>query len=111
LKDHRKYYVSSPKFSTFSCTITISFKFQYSQTSLKPEIMQNTGYSSASSVIDMDPGEGILIQDIDAETDQTDTEDVEINDKVFVSTSTSDDQKQLLRDKLRSLTQRTVQPG
>lgn len=73
--------------------------------------MQNTDYSSASSVIDMDPGEGILIQDIDAEADQTDTEDVEINDKVFVSTSTSDDQKQLLRDQLRSLSQRTVQPG
>ena len=70
--------------------------------------MQNTGYSSASSVIDMDPGEGILIQDIDAEGDQTDTEDV---DKVFVSTSTSDGQKQLLRDQLRSLSQRTVQPG
>lgn len=71
--------------------------------------MQNTDYSAASSVIDMDPGEGILIQDIDTET--TDTEDVEINDKVSVSTSTSDDQKQLLRDQLRSLSQRTVQPG
>lgn len=70
--------------------------------------MQNTDYSSASSVIDMDPGEGILIQDIDAEVDQ---EDVEIINKVFVSTSTSDDQKQLLRDQLRSLSQRTVQPG
>ena len=73
--------------------------------------MQNTGYSSASSVIDMDPGEGILIQDIDAESNQTDTEDVGIIDKVFVSTSTSDDQKQHLRDQLRSLSNRTVQPG
>lgn len=73
--------------------------------------MQNTDYSAASSVFDMDPGEGILIQDIDAGADQTDTEDVEINDKVFVSTSTSDEQKQLLRDQLRSLSQRTVQPG
>lgn len=74
--------------------------------------MKNTDYSAASSVIDMDPGEGILIQDIDAEADQTDTEDVESNDKVFVSTSTtSDDQKQRLRDQLRSLSQRTVQPG
>lgn len=73
--------------------------------------MRNTDYSAASSVIDMDPGEGILIQDIDAETDQTDTEDVETTDKVFVSTSTSDDQKQLLRNQLRSLSQRTVQPG
>ena len=72
--------------------------------------MRNADYSSASSVIDMDPGEGILIQDIDAETDQTDTEDVEIVDKVFVS-STSDSQKQLLRDQLRSLSHRTVQPG
>ena len=69
--------------------------------------MQNAGSSSASSVIDMDPGEGILIQDIDAEVDQTDLEDV---DKAFVSTS-SDDQKQLLRDQLRSLGHRTVQPG
>ena len=69
--------------------------------------MQNAGSSSASSVIDMDPGEGILIQDIDAEVDQTDSEDV---DKAFVSTS-SDDQKQLLRDQLRSLGHRTVQPG
>ena len=73
--------------------------------------MQNTDYSAASSVFDMDPGEGILIQEIDAGADQTDTEDVEINDKVFVSTSTSDEQKQLLRDQLRSLSQRTVQPG
>ena len=73
--------------------------------------MRNTDYSAASSVIDMDPGEGIMIQDIDAETDQTDTEDVETTDKVFVSTSTSDDQKQLLRNQLRSLSQRTVQPG
>ena len=73
--------------------------------------MQNTDYSAASSVFDMDPGEGILIQDIDAGADQTDTEDVEINDKVFVSTSTSDEQKQLLRDQLSSLSQRTVQPG
>ena len=73
--------------------------------------MQNTGYSSASSVIDMDTGEGILIQDIDAEVDQTDSEEVEIIDKVFVSTSTSDSQKQLLRDQLRSLSHRTVQPG
>ena len=73
--------------------------------------MRNTDYSAASSVFDMDPGEGILIQDIDAGADQTDTEDVEINDKVFVSTSTSDEQKQLLRDQLRSLSQRTVQPG
>jgi hypothetical protein len=68
--------------------------------------MQNTGYSSASSMIDMDPGEGILIQDIDTEVDQTDTED-----KVSVSYSTSDDQKQLLRDQLRNLSHRTVQPG
>ena len=73
--------------------------------------MQNTDYSAASSLIDMDPGEGILIQDIDTEADQTDTEDVEINDKGSVSTSTSDDQKQLLRDQLRSLSQRTVQSG
>ena len=73
--------------------------------------MQNTGNSSASSVIDMDPGEGILIQDIDAESNQTDTEDVGTIDNVFVSTSTSDDQKQLLRDQLRSLSNRTVQPG
>jgi hypothetical protein len=59
----------------------------------------------------MDPGEGILIQDIDAEVDQTDSEDVEIIDKAFVSTPTSDGQKQLLRDQLRSLSHRTVQPG
>jgi hypothetical protein len=78
--------------------------------SLQPEAMQNTGYSCASSVIDMDPGEGILIQDIDAEVDQTDSE-VEIIDKVSVSTSTSDGQKQVLRDQLRSLSHRTVQPG
>ena len=73
--------------------------------------MQNTDYSSASSVIDMDPGEGILIQDIDAEADQTDTEDVETNANAYVSTSTSDDQKQLLRDQLRNMSQRIVQPG
>jgi hypothetical protein len=73
--------------------------------------MQNIDHSSASSVIDMDPEEGILVQDIDAEADQTDTEDVEINANAFVSTSTSDDQKQHLRDQLRSLSQRTVQPG
>lgn len=63
--------------------------------------------SSASSVIEMDPGEGILIHDIDAEVDQTDAENVE----VFVSTST-DEQKQLLRDQLRrSLSHRAVRSG
>ena len=75
--------------------------------------MQSADYlldSSASSVIDMDPGEGILIQDIDAEVDQTDGEDTETIDKAFVSTS-SDGQKQLLRDQLRSLSHRVVQSG
>ena len=72
--------------------------------------MQSTDYvldSSASSVIDMDPGEGILIQDIDA---QTDAEDVEAIDKAFISTP-SNGQKQLLRDQLRSLSHRAVQSG
>lgn len=76
--------------------------------------MQSADYlldSSGSSVIDMDLGEGILIQDIDAEADQTDAEDVEAIDKTFVSTS-SDGQKQLLRDQLRrSLSHRAVRSG
>lgn len=75
--------------------------------------MQSADYlldSSASSVMDMDPGEGILIQDIDVEVDQTDAEDVETTDKAFVSTS-SDGQKQSLRDQLRSLSHRTIQSG
>src|SRR5882757_707562 len=73
----------------------------HSHTTSQPGIMQNADYlldSSASSVIDMDPGEGILIQDIDAEV-QTDAEDVETIDKAYVSTS-SDGQKQFLRDQL-----------
>jgi vacuolar fusion protein MON1 len=82
----------------------------HNTSSSHPEVMQSTDYvldSSASSVIDMDPGEGILIQDIDA---QTDAEDVEAIDKAFVSTS-SNGQKQLLRDQLRSLSHRAAQSG
>jgi len=69
--------------------------------------MQSADYLlDSSSVIDMDPGEGILIQDIDAEVDQTDVETI---DKAFVSTS-SERQKQLLRDQLRrSLNHRSGQ--
>lgn len=81
--------------------------------SLKPKVMQSADYlldSSASSVIDMDPGEGILVQDIDTEANQTDTEDIESIDQAYVSTS-SDGQKQLLRDQLRSLSHRAVQSG
>ena len=77
------------------------------------EVMQSADYlldSSASSVIDMDPGEGILVQDIDTEANQTDTEDIESIDQAYVSTS-SDGQKQLLRDQLRSLSHRAVQSG
>ncbi|KAF8798825.1 DUF254-domain-containing protein [Phlegmacium glaucopus] len=77
------------------------------------EVMQSADHlldSSASSVIDVEPGEGILIQDIDTEVDQTDAEDVETIDKAFVSTS-SEGQKQLLRDQLRrSLNHRAVRP-
>ncbi len=65
--------------------------------------------SSASSVINMDPAEGLLIQDIDTDTD------VEDLDSARPSTSHSidrDDQKRDLREQLkRSLTERVTATG
>lgn len=67
--------------------------------------------SSASSVIDVEPAEGILIQDIDTDMSHTDTEDIETIDKAAVPTQ-SDGTKQLLRDQLRkSLTHKAVHAG
>ncbi|KAF9534492.1 trafficking protein Mon1-domain-containing protein [Crepidotus variabilis] len=66
--------------------------------------------SSASSVINVEPAEGLLIQDIDAE--HTDTEDTESFDKSpppGVVQDQSEGPKQALREKLRkSLSQRAA---
>lgn len=53
--------------------------------------------SSASSVINMDVAEGLLLQEIDAES--TDTEDLEALDKS--GRVSGDEQKQALRDQLK----------
>ncbi|PPR07114.1 hypothetical protein CVT24_010950 [Panaeolus cyanescens] len=66
--------------------------------------------SSASSVIDMDMHEGILIQDIDADVEHTDSEDTQSMDKTTSlerEEGDSSTSKRLLRDQLRrSLSQR-----
>lgn len=67
--------------------------------------------SSASSVINMDPTEGLLIQDIDPDTDN---EDLESIDKSWLPSSTGENnrQKQALRDQLKkSLSQPAVLIG
>jgi len=67
--------------------------------------------SSGSSVINMDPTEGLLIQDVDPDTDN---EDLESIDKSWPPTSTSDSdrQKQVLREQLKkSLSQPVVLIG
>ncbi|KAF9485853.1 DUF254-domain-containing protein [Pholiota conissans] len=56
--------------------------------------------SSSSSVIDMEPAEGILIQDLDADVEQTDAEDVLSIDKAVANVQ-GEDTKKLLRDQLR----------
>lgn len=67
--------------------------------------------SSASSVMDVEPAEGILIQDMDADTSQTDTEDIETMD-ISRAPPQSEGSKQLLRDQLRkSLSHKAVHPG
>ncbi len=66
--------------------------------------------SSGSSVINMDPTEGLLIQDVDPDTDN---EDLSI-DKSWPpsSTSDSDGQKQALREQLKkSLSQPVILIG
>lgn len=67
--------------------------------------------SSASSVIDMEPAEGILLQDLDADVEQTDTEDVVSVDKAN-GNAQAEDTKKLLRDQLRkSLNRKVIHTG
>lgn len=67
--------------------------------------------SSASSVIDMEPAEGILIQDLDADVEQTDAEDVVSIDKAVANVQ-AEDTKKLLRDQLRkSLNHKVAHTG
>ncbi|KAJ3501513.1 hypothetical protein NLJ89_g9305 [Agrocybe chaxingu] len=66
--------------------------------------------SSASSVIDMDPAEGILVQDIDADAEHTDAEDIGMIDKSGIVTTQDEGPKQMLRDQLRNLSQRATLP-
>ena len=64
--------------------------------------------SSASSVINMDIAEGLLLQEIDV--DSTDVEDIETLDKSGLISK--DDQKQALRDQLKkSLSQQVFVTG
>ncbi|KIM43325.1 hypothetical protein M413DRAFT_444155 [Hebeloma cylindrosporum] len=65
--------------------------------------------SSASSVIGLEPDEGILVQDIDADVDHTDVEDLETIDKTAPAAHVEDSKKRL-RDQLRkSLTHKAAQ--
>ena len=67
--------------------------------------------SSASSVIGIEPAEGILMQDIDADVDHTDGEDLEAIDKAAPPAQV-EGTKKLLRDQLRkSLTHKAAQSG
>jgi len=66
--------------------------------------------SSASSVIGLEPDEGILVQDIDADVDHTDVEDLETIDKT--APAQVEGTKKRLRDQLRkSLTHKAAQSG
>jgi len=66
--------------------------------------------SSASSVIGLEPDEGILVQDIDADVDHTDVEDLETIDKT--APAQIEGTKKRLRDQLRrSLTHKAAQSG
>jgi vacuolar fusion protein MON1 len=66
--------------------------------------------SSASSVINLEPAEGIMIHDIDVDTSQTDGEDIEAMDKVG-QPDTGEDSKKLLRDQLRKSLNHKVTPS
>ncbi|CAA7261420.1 unnamed protein product [Cyclocybe aegerita] len=78
---------------------------------LPARVVDNILDSSASSVIDMDPAEGILVQDIDADAEHTDAEDVETIDKSGMVAIQDEGPKQMLRDQLRkSLSQRATLP-
>jgi hypothetical protein len=65
--------------------------------------------STASSVVNLDLNEGILIQDVDAETDTVDGEDVTVMGIVHTTDEAS---KKSLRDQLRkTLSHRPSRPG
>ncbi|KJA17430.1 hypothetical protein HYPSUDRAFT_1016123 [Hypholoma sublateritium FD-334 SS-4] len=66
--------------------------------------------SSSSSVIDMEPAEGILIQDIDTDIERTEAEDVPSIDAATTSAQ-AEGTKNLLRDQLRSLSQKVTHSG
>jgi len=67
--------------------------------------------SSASSVVNLDLNEGILLQDVDAEVDTVDSEDVTVMGLVD-SSAGDEDSKKTLRDQLRNtLSHRPSRPG
>lgn len=66
--------------------------------------------SSASSVINVEPAEGILIHDIDVDANQTDGEDIESIDKAR-QPDQGEDSKKLLRDQLRKSLNHKVTPS
>lgn len=67
--------------------------------------------SSASSVIDVEPPEGLLIHDLDAETNPSDTEDIYAADQA-PGPAPGEESKHLLREQLKkSLNQRVSQAG
>lgn len=66
--------------------------------------------SSASSVIDMEPVEGYLIQDIDADVEHTDAEDNTSMSKLTANVQ-GEETKNTLRDQLRSLSQKVTHSG
>ncbi|KAF5315324.1 hypothetical protein D9619_006994 [Psilocybe cf. subviscida] len=66
--------------------------------------------SSASSVINVEPAEGILIHDIDIDANNTDGEDIEAIDKVR-QPEQGEESKKLLRDQLRKSLNHKVTPS
>lgn len=58
-------------------------------------------------MVNLDLNEGILIQDVEAETDTVDGEDV----SAIGIVNTTDEAKKALRDQLRTLSHRPSRPG
>jgi putative ubiquitin-RnfH superfamily antitoxin RatB of RatAB toxin-antitoxin module len=65
--------------------------------------------SSASSIINVDMNEGILVQDVDTDTDIAEEDSTEVMRPVIV---TNEESKKLLREQLRkTLSSKQVQDG
>jgi hypothetical protein len=77
---------------------------------LPPNSADYTLDSSASSVINVEPAEGIMIHDIDVDASHTDGEDIDAMDSVR-RPDQGEDSKKLLRDHLRKSLNHKVTPS